>query len=329
MNNFLKRLRNIAEYVPLILFYHFVRNMPLRAIIVFADMCGWLVFLIPGFFKLVEANIRTAFPEMAAGDVRRIARRSVANISRTILEFFWFADSPARVEKYVVIHDEAKRKIAEHIANGERIIFVTPHLGNWEATGLKMALSSGLDFAVVVRPPRNPYINRLIRESRKSFGSEVINAKGAVKNMLKAVRNGKSMATLIDQNTRVRDGGIFVNFFGLPVPSSRAPAVFARIPKVRIYVGGGIRTPDGKITTFLKELPKPENEYSDEKEMIQDLMSITEGIIRQNPEQYLWLYKRFQYIPPEASPELRTRYPYYAAVAPEKFFFKKREKQQN
>ncbi len=324
MNNFFKQLRNILEYAPLIGFYHVVRNMPLGAIILFAELCGWSIYVIPGFRKLITANIRTAFPDMPAKRVNFVARKSMANIARTVLEFFWFANAPERVEKYVVIHDEAKRKIAEHIANGERIIFVTPHIGNWEATGLKMSLSSGLDFAVVVRPPRNPYINRLIRDSRKSCGSEVIDAKGAVKNMLRAVRNGKSMATLIDQNTRVRDGGVFVNFFGLPVPSSRAPAIFARIPQVRIYVGGGIHTPDGKITTFLKELPKPEAEYVDEAEMIQDLLRLTEEVVKANPEQYLWMYKRFQYIPPEAAPELRQRYPYYAATAPDKFFFKKR-----
>ncbi|MDD3117702.1 MAG: hypothetical protein PHQ27_00860 [Victivallales bacterium] len=324
MSKWLKALRNIVEYAPLFCLYQFIRCLPLPVIVAFSRLCGWTVYIIPGFYKLTTANIRTAFPELPAREVGRIARHSMANITRTILEFFWFANAPERVEKHVVIHDEARRRIAEHVKRGERIIFVSPHLGNWEATGLKMSLSSGLDFAVVVRPQRNPFINRLIRRSRQSCGGEVIDAKGAVKKMLRAVRNGKSMATLIDQNTRVRDGGVFVDFFGLPVPSSRAPALFARLPGVQVYVGGGIHTPDGKITTFLNALPRPAAEYESETAMIQDLMRLTEAVIRRYPEQYLWLYKRFQYIPPDARPEIRRRFPYYAATAPDKFFFKKR-----
>ena len=325
LNEFFKQCRFLIEYVAVVVFNQLIRSLPRCGLTALAAMGGrCMYYLIPPFRRLVLANIRAAMPELSEDQVRRIGCASMVNLNRTMLELFWFSNSPERISKYAHITPEVRATIAGHIAAGENIIFVTPHLGNWEVTGLKMAQDSGLDFAAVVRPPRNPYLLRLINKNRSSSGNDLINAKGAVRQMLRAVKNGKSMATLIDQNTRIRDGGVFVNFFGMQVPSSRAPALFAKMEKVRIYVGGGIRRPDGHIATFHEPLPKPQHEYRDDAELIQDLMRIIEGYVRRYPEQYLWFYHRFQYIPREAEETLRRKYPFYATPAPEKFYFKKK-----
>ena len=67
-------------------------------------------------------------------------------------------------------------------------------------------------------------------------------------------------------------------------------------------------------------LPKASSEYTSEEEVIQDIMKMTENLIRMAPEQYLWLYKRFQYIPQDASEELKRKYPSYARVVKPSFF---------
>jgi hypothetical protein len=67
-------------------------------------------------------------------------------------------------------------------------------------------------------------------------------------------------------------------------------------------------------------LSKPFEEYADDREVIQELMHISEDFIRRYPEQYVWLYKRFRYIPQEASEELAARYPFYAARAKASFY---------
>ena len=283
------------------------------------------MFIVPPFRKLVIANLRVAFPDYDDARIKQIGRDSFINLIRTLLELFWISGSPVRIDRHVILPADGRAMIDAHRLAGDSIIFVAPHLGNWEATGLKMALSSGLSFAEVARPLRNPLLNKLIRKSRIFNGNEVIDAKGSVKLVLKAVARGKSLSTLIDQNTRVRDGGVFVKYFGLMVPSSKAPAFFARVsPKVRVMVGGGIRQPNGDILVFYEKLPKPESEYVDDQEMIQDLISITEKMVRRYPEQYLWFYRRFQYIPRDADDALRRKYPYYSAVAAEKFYFKKK-----
>ena len=187
--------------------------------------------------------------------------------------------------------------------------------------------------AAIAKPVKNPYFNGILnRGSREKVpGLEIIFARGAIRTALKVLRDGRGIGTLIDQNTRVRDGGVFVDFFGLPVPSSTAPANLKSycdlhgIPAVIIY-GTSVRHADGRVTAHMEYLPKPFETYENETEVLQDLMKISETYIRRYPEQYLWFYKRFQYIPPECPQNLRARYPFYAAEASPGFFRKKKSR---
>jgi lauroyl/myristoyl acyltransferase len=81
-----------------------------------------------------------------------------------------------------------------------------------------------------------------------------------------------------------------------------------------------VREADGKVHARVRYLPRPFAEYEDDAAVLQALMDLAEENIRRYPEQYLWLYHRFQNIPPEAPEELRRRYPYYAAVPSPSFF---------
>ena len=91
------------------------------------------------------------------------------------------------------------------------------------------------------------------------------------------------------------------------------------IPAVIIY-GTSVRHADGRVTAHSAKLSKPFCEYADEREVIQELMDISERYIRAYPEQYLWFYRRFQNIPPDCPPEIRARYPGYAKVTNSHFF---------
>jgi lauroyl/myristoyl acyltransferase len=107
----------------------------------------------------------------------------------------------------------------------------------------------------------------------------------------------------------------------LPVPTSRAPALFGRKLNTPVAIGGCIRK-GKKYEMFSEELPKNPSEYGSDEELIQDIMKITENIIRQYPEQYLWFYKRWLYIPENATDEQKKRYPFYSVNAPPRFFSK-------
>ncbi len=325
---FSKRLRYVRyffEYLAILTFYFFIRLFPHSMLFPIADFIGGLFFLFPSVRRLLCANINVAFPEKDNCEVRKIASKSASNLILALLEFFWFIDRPEMLDKYVDFPKNERDITEKNKKTGHGLIWATPHIGNWELAGLKFKHDANIPFAVVVRPLNNFFLNRIIHSGRVSEGSRVIPDKGAVKGMIKALKDGCFIATLVDQNTRAREGGVFVNFFGLPVPTSRAPALFGRKLNTPIAVGGCIRK-GRRYEMFAEELPKLPAEYGSDEELIQDIMKITERIIRQYPDQYLWFYKRWLYIPEDATDEQKKRYPFYSVNVTPRFFSRRAPK---
>ncbi len=322
-------LRYRLEYTAVLIPYHLIRVLPLPVVRAGAKLLGRAFHLVPGAARLIRANIRSAMPELPPPEVARIEKASLVHLAWNMLEFIWLSGRPDRIRRCYHLPEPIAEELRGCVARKERIIFVNPHLGSWEASGVMAPFYAGVDMVAIAKPVRNPYLNRLLNRGNREqvTGLEIIFSRGAIRASLKALREGRGVGTLIDQNTRVRDGGVFVNFFGLPVPSSTAPAGLKRycdahgIPAVIIY-GTSVRHPDGRVVAHSRRLSRPFGEYADDAEVLQELMEISEEYIRRYPEQYLWWYHRFQYIPPDCPPELRSRYPFYAAVARPAFFRK-------
>ncbi len=316
----LKDARHYLEYLAAIVTIKVITCCPRGLFFFLAPGVSRLLWHVPQFGSVALMNVAAAFPEKKPEEHRRIALKSIENLFLTLCEFFWTKGKKGIVQELVVSTPEADATAAAaHAHEKEGVIFVSPHHGNWEFAGMTLALIYHFKVGTVVRTPRNPYLDKLISSGRMVEGVRIIHSRGAVLGMKHALDDGYTIGTLIDQNTRVRDGGVFVNFFGMPVPVSRAPAGMARRHGYFVATGAVVR--DGrKFKTLFKTLPKPTSEYESDEEMTQDLMSIAEEFIRAYPEQYLWMYKRFQYIPRGADEALIKRFPPYAAPAGETFY---------
>ncbi len=327
MKDFFLNIRYRIEYVAVLVLYGMIRLLPHGALRIPAILGGAGVWLMPTFRRMIIANIRTAMPEKSEAEAVRIGRRSCYHVIFNLFEFIWLSGNPRRIERWYELPEDITARLKAHVAAGERIIFVNPHLGSWEASGLMAPYYAGVRMVAIAKPVRNPYLNRLLNHGNreKEAGLHIIFARGAIRAATRALREGLGVGTLIDQNTRVRDGGVFVRFFGMPVASSKAPASLKHycnahgIPSVIIY-GTSVRMPDGRVRAHAEWLSRPFDQYESEEAVIQELMDISAGYIRRFPEQYLWFYRRFRYIPPECPEELLRRYPYYARVVKPSFF---------
>jgi KDO2-lipid IV(A) lauroyltransferase len=125
--------------------------------------------------------------------------------------------------------------------------------------------------------------------------------------MLKALRSGKRIALVLDQNTLPPDGGTFVPFFGLPVPMSRAAAMLSQRTGAPIVVGYGLAQPDGRYHMHCR--PPLSLDGMTEAAGTARIMAGLETVIREHPGQWLWMYKRWKHIPAGAD---GARYPFYA-----------------
>lgn len=323
MTRFLKKIRYMLEYVGVMTAFQLVRLSPHAVLRGVAEFAGLALYLIPNYRRIMLANLKVAFPDETDAWRRRVGRRGMVNLVLSLLDFFWFTGRPDRIEANVVFPEPTMTMIRQTLDAGKGLIFICPHLGNWELASLAVKHFTPIKFAVVARMMPNPYLNDLISRGRMFDDTKVIPAKGAVKGMIQAMREGRFMATLIDQNTRVRQGGVFVDFFGLPVPTSRAPAMFGRKFGVKVVTGGCVRK-NGVNTMYTVEMSKPAEDYESDEALIQELMATTERLIREHPEQYLWFYRRFQNIPRDATDELKAKFPFYAKPASAHFYFKRR-----
>lgn len=321
----MKNIRYFLTYLLAVFFCAVIRISPRFMVRFHAWTAAHCVYLMPSALKICQANIQIAFPDWDADKVRRTAKTSIRMVILNFLEFIWMSGIPRRIEKVCQMPETTRQNLRKYADKNVRIIFVNPHLGSWEASGLMAPYFAGVQMAAIAKPSKNKYLNKLLSGNReKAEGLKIIFARGAMRAAVKALREGLAIGTLIDQNTRGRDGGTFVDFFGLPAPSSTAPALLKRycdsanIPSVIIY-GTSIRE-NNVIRAYCAELAKPFNEYADDREVLQELMRISEDFIRRYPEQYVWLYKRFRYIPIDADETLCRRYPYYAVKVKPSFY---------
>ena len=164
----------------------------------------------------------------------------------------------------------------------------------------------------------NPGVDRVFNRLREMSGQKVIPQQGAVRELIKILRQGKKIALLLDQNTKPAEGGIFVDFFGLPVPVSSAGAALAERTDAEIVMGFCLPQPDGSYRGHLRALLSPTPLPGEDKKqaltrLTQEITRQIEAEIRSNPGNWLWMYKRWKHVPPARS---RQEYPFYAKNLP-------------
>ncbi len=240
-------------------------------------------------------NLRMVFPEMSGGDKKRILRGCFQNMGRLLVEFTHFPELNKSNISQFVVHDGLENYL-EGLRRGRGVIFMTAHFGAWELSSFAHAVY-GYPLKFIVRPIDNPRIEQLISNYRTSSGNVPIQRRSAARDILKALRQNEAVGILFDQNT-TRKEGVFSEFFGIPAATSPSIALFA------------LRTNAAVVPGFLiwdKGLGKhrlrfdPPVELIDTGDLEHDVLEntnrfnkILEGYVRQYPDQWLWIHRRWK-----------------------------------
>lgn len=178
---------------------------------------------------------------------------------------------------------------------GKGVIALTGHIGNFELLAAWFSLR-GYNVSVIGRELYDPRLDRLLVENRESVGLENIPTRAGVKPIIRALKEGRALGVLGDQDSsRVR--GVFVNFFG---KSARTPVGPILIP----YKTGSPIIPmaivrKGKNRYKIIVKPRVELTLSDDREkdvldVTQKCTKVLESIIREYPDQWLWMHDRWK-----------------------------------
>ena len=256
---------------------------------------GWLGRTIGprlGASKRAVINLRRAMPELDEARIAEIVRGMWENLGRVVAEYphldkFRVYEKGGRVE---ALNTESVDPL---LAAGKKLIFISAHFGNWEVASLA-ATQKGLDVAQIYRAANNPFVDALILESRSIVGSELI-PKGSVaaRRSIEALRQGRHLALLVDQKM---NDGIPVPFFGRDAMTAPAVAQLALRFDAAIVPARVERTNGAnfRLTVFPPvELPQTGDRHADTRETMRRVNAILESWIRERPEQWFWLHRRW------------------------------------
>ncbi|GAC1463177.1 MAG: lysophospholipid acyltransferase family protein [Isosphaeraceae bacterium] len=189
-------------------------------------------------------------------------------------------------------------KILDRLISGGPLVLVSGHYGNWEMAGYLFGVF-GFPPNSVARALDNPYLDRFLRRFRERTGQKLIPKSGGYDQMLEVLREGRILSFLADQDAGQR--GLFVDFFGRPASTHKAIALLALEHRAPLAVGYARRIGPGfRYEVVCDALFEPEDwtgTAEDVRLLTQRYTNVLEKMIRDHPEQYLWLHRRWKHQP--------------------------------
>ena len=264
-----------------------------------AAFFGFLWYRIDARHRAIaKTNIRYAFPAMNMENKSRILQESYKNIIKTFITFPRIADFHAESIKKA-FEFQCEEYYEEAVKRGKGVFLLTGHLCNWEFAAAAHSIKHG-GLVAVAKDIHNPFIDSYIKALRKRALIEVVRPRNAVFRLLRSLKQGKTIAMLLDQNT-LRHEAVFVNFFGRPAATQYAMALMAL--KTGAAIVPGFISPDPVNNRYVIRYEKPiyvdgiqDKEKAAEK-LTQQFTTILEDQIKRVPGQWFWVHNRFKTTP--------------------------------
>ena len=254
-----------------------------------------LYMLLARHRNIALRNLERIYPDKDDAWKIRIAHESFAEVGRTIFEMpHIFLRSRSFLRSRVEF--DGLEDAIEAIEAGKGVIFTGCHYSNWELAALSLS-TIGHSCSMIYRPLRQQPMELLLRKWRGRFGNILHSRDESIRWIPKALRDGESMALLIDQHL---SNGAPVPFLGHPAKSTIMPAVYAR--KFNTPVFAAILHRQGRSFRFRIELRKidfPEKSNNADRDLIdfsEVLFNSFAPAIHSRPELWLWIHRRWLYL---------------------------------
>jgi KDO2-lipid IV(A) lauroyltransferase len=239
-------------------------------------------------------NLRRAFPEWDEARVQRTARGVYAHFGAVLMDLLWMEGRPA-AQLLALADLEGVEHLQAARASGRGVVAPSGHIGNWEIQAVASVPLVG-NVAMIARPLDNPALDQRLVGLRTSTGNTVIYKQKALAQVIKTIREGGIVAILIDQNVQAKDG-IFVRFFGQPACTTTVAAALALKTGCAIVPVHCLLQPNGRYRMIYGppvEWTGTGRRDEDVAALTQALTSVIEGWVRETPEQWLWLHRRWK-----------------------------------
>ena len=254
---------------------------------------GLLDIALPRLRRVALSNLAMALPELDGGAHGRIADGVFRSIARLLVTFARFP----RIDRGNIgewIRYEGLEHFEAARARGRGVLFATAHLGNWELSAFAHGWMTAPMY-VVIRPLDNPRIDALVERRRTLSGNRLIGKKEYARGILKALHDNEAVGILVDQNASLEEG-MFVDFFGVPACAGTGLAKLAAHSGAAVIPGFALWM-ESERKYVLRFYP-PVEITGDAADDTRRLQGRLEAVIREYPDQWLWIHRRWKTRPP-------------------------------
>ncbi len=289
-------MKNRLEYILFISFSFFFRIIGLYLSRRFAVVIAIIFyFLIPIRKEVTIDNITNAFPELNKRQIRKIAFGAYRSFAITLVEILF---TPSISKKQMI--DEVKcsnvELISQKFKEGNGVILLSAHFGNWEYIANSISLQNDKKFTVIVKPLRNNLVSDWMNKMRTKWNNDVVFLGVSIRQIYNVLREKNIVALVADQ--RGPEDSIKLDFFGRKTSVLVGPAALALKTGAPIIYGISIRQKDYSYKVDLVEI-STDNLPADNNDKIEGLskrhLKYLESIIKQYPEQWLWMHNRWKH----------------------------------
>lgn len=245
--------------------------------------------------EVAAENIRRCFPKLSENEREQMLRRNYEHYGLLALEILHlFSPVPGHYRRYA-----AKNSVLEGFENwkkandlGKGVLFVSSHLGNWELMVAAGAMG-GIPLTMVTKHLKPEWLHRKIEASRLTTGVRGAYEPRTLPAVMRALRNKESVGFVMDQYAGPPIG-IPVEFFGVKVGTLAAVGTLAQRTGAAIIPVKTFRDEKGVVHVCIEPMMDLSSFASDEEKTTELLAGKVEDWVRQYPDQWLWIHRRFK-----------------------------------
>jgi KDO2-lipid IV(A) lauroyltransferase len=255
---------------------------------------GLLDLAVPRLRRVALSNLAMAMPRLSRQEHMRIASGVFDSLARLLVAFSRFPSMRNQTDLRKWIRYEGFEHFEEARRRGRGVLFATAHLGNWELSAFAHGVLAG-PMNVVVRPLDNPRIDAIVEQHRTLSGNRLIGKKDYARGILKALAANEAVGILVDQNAS-REEGTFVDFFGVPACAGTGFAKLAAHSGAAVIPGFALWKAEEH--RYVLRFYPPLEITGDTDRDTSALHKQLESVIREYPDQWLWIHRRWKTRPP-------------------------------
>lgn len=276
--------------------------LPLNVLYIFTDILFIVFFFVIRYRrKVVDENLKNAFPEKTEAERARIARRYFRHLCDTFAEFFklWHISSSEIKKRCVMINREIPQRYFEE---GRSMIVFSGHYGNWEMMYSYKLWEKDIELVPIYKPLHNEIFDRMTYRIRNRFGASPLSKADALRGMLANAREGKVAMTgfIGDQTPSWNNLNFWMPFL------NQDTAVFEGTEKIARKLGQPVifinmrKVKRGHYHAEFYDIC-PDPAATAPGDITRKNMQMLEKFIHENPEYWLWSHRRWKHKRPESN----------------------------